>query len=299
MARGGAGLRLRQRAPLQRDASAALFGRPPGALRRPRRSRCAEAGALSVRLPYRPPYDWDAMLGVPRRARDPRRRARRRTDSYRRSIALDGDSGVIGVAPRRRRIADRRHGPLPRDGGPAADHRAHPPGVRSRAPIPARSARISRGIRRWRRWSRRGPACACRAPGTASSSRCARSSASRSRCPAATRAGRQAGRRPTASRCRRRCRRRGPDPLFPAAARIAAAGLSRALGMPRRARRGARPRWPQRGRRRSRDLRARRRPGGGDRASCARCRASANGPRNTSPCASCASPTPSPPPTSA
>src|SRR6202043_3647464 len=39
-----------------------LFGRPPATLRRLRDKAKREAGALSVRLAYRPPYDWDAML---------------------------------------------------------------------------------------------------------------------------------------------------------------------------------------------------------------------------------------------
>ena len=52
-------------------------------------------------------------------------------------------------------------------------------------------------------------------------------------------------------------------------------------------------------RRRSRDLQPRRQSRSRPSPNCARCRASANGPRNTSPCANCASPMPSPPPTSA
>ncbi len=39
-----------------------LFGRPPATLRRARDKTRREAGALSVRLAYRPPYDWDAIL---------------------------------------------------------------------------------------------------------------------------------------------------------------------------------------------------------------------------------------------
>src|SRR5712672_886167 len=39
-----------------------MFGRPPATLRRIRDKSRREAGALSVRLAYRPPYDWDAML---------------------------------------------------------------------------------------------------------------------------------------------------------------------------------------------------------------------------------------------
>jgi AraC family transcriptional regulator, regulatory protein of adaptative response / DNA-3-methyladenine glycosylase II len=39
-----------------------LFGRSPATLRRARDKTRREAGALSVHLAYRPPYDWDAIL---------------------------------------------------------------------------------------------------------------------------------------------------------------------------------------------------------------------------------------------
>src|SRR5580693_1599468 len=39
-----------------------MFGRPPASLRRTRDRIRREAGALSVHLAYRPPYDWDAIL---------------------------------------------------------------------------------------------------------------------------------------------------------------------------------------------------------------------------------------------
>src|SRR4051794_21455858 len=39
-----------------------LFGRPPATLRRARDRIPREAGALSVRLPYRPPHDWGAEV---------------------------------------------------------------------------------------------------------------------------------------------------------------------------------------------------------------------------------------------
>ncbi len=39
-----------------------LFGRPPAMLRHVRDRGKRQAGSLSVRLAYRPPYDWDAML---------------------------------------------------------------------------------------------------------------------------------------------------------------------------------------------------------------------------------------------
>src|SRR5258707_12091192 len=39
-----------------------MFGRSPATLRHFRDRTKREAGALSVRLAYRPPYDWEAML---------------------------------------------------------------------------------------------------------------------------------------------------------------------------------------------------------------------------------------------
>src|SRR3546814_11271730 len=39
-----------------------LFRRPPASLRR-QKSAAAGLGAGVLQLPYRPPYDWDAMLG--------------------------------------------------------------------------------------------------------------------------------------------------------------------------------------------------------------------------------------------
>ena len=75
-----------------------LFGRAPATLRRIRDKTKREAGALSVRLAYRPPYDWDAMLsflaaraipGVEMVA----------GDVYRRTIAIGAYSGVISVTP--------------------------------------------------------------------------------------------------------------------------------------------------------------------------------------------------------
>ena len=79
----------------------ALFQRPPRELRRSKLASAGQAGSegITLRLPYAPPYDWDAMIrflaaraikGI--EAVDDRRR-------YRRSIALDGAQGVISVEP--------------------------------------------------------------------------------------------------------------------------------------------------------------------------------------------------------
>jgi AraC family transcriptional regulator of adaptative response / DNA-3-methyladenine glycosylase II len=39
-----------------------LYDRPPIALRRSNPSRAFTAGALTLKLPYKSPYDWDAIL---------------------------------------------------------------------------------------------------------------------------------------------------------------------------------------------------------------------------------------------
>src|SRR6266508_1405082 len=75
-----------------------LFGRPPAALRRIRDKTRREAGALSVRLPYRPPYDWDAMLSFLSARAIPGVEIVA-GDSYRRTIAIGKNSGVISVEP--------------------------------------------------------------------------------------------------------------------------------------------------------------------------------------------------------
>jgi AraC family transcriptional regulator of adaptative response / DNA-3-methyladenine glycosylase II len=75
-----------------------LFGRPPAALRRSHDKTRREAGALSVRLPYRPPYDWDAMLSFLSARAIPGVEIVA-GDTYRRSIAIGANCGVISVAP--------------------------------------------------------------------------------------------------------------------------------------------------------------------------------------------------------
>jgi AraC family transcriptional regulator of adaptative response / DNA-3-methyladenine glycosylase II len=78
-----------------------LFGRSPATLRRSHdkaRNIHREAGALSVRLAYRPPYDWDAMLAF-LNARAIPGIEMVAGNTYRRSIAIGDNSGVISVAP--------------------------------------------------------------------------------------------------------------------------------------------------------------------------------------------------------
>src|ERR1700676_4875682 len=75
-----------------------LFGRSPATLRRIRDKTKHEAGALSVRLAYRPPYDFDAMLSFLSARAIPGVEAVT-GNIYRRTIAIGGHSGVISVAP--------------------------------------------------------------------------------------------------------------------------------------------------------------------------------------------------------
>jgi len=75
-----------------------LFARPPAALRHLRGKAKRETGFLSVRLAYRPPYDWDAMLAfLAARAIPGLETISGR--SYKRSIAFGGNSGVVKVTP--------------------------------------------------------------------------------------------------------------------------------------------------------------------------------------------------------
>jgi AraC family transcriptional regulator of adaptative response / DNA-3-methyladenine glycosylase II len=75
-----------------------MFGRPPASLRRIRDKTRREAGALSVRLAYRPPYDWDAMLSFLGARAIPGVEIVS-GHIYRRTIAIGGDCGLISVAP--------------------------------------------------------------------------------------------------------------------------------------------------------------------------------------------------------
>jgi AraC family transcriptional regulator, regulatory protein of adaptative response / DNA-3-methyladenine glycosylase II len=75
-----------------------LFGRPPATLRRMRERARHEAGALSVRLSYRPPYDWDAMLSFLSLRAIPGVELVSE-NGYRRSIAIGRHCGMISVAP--------------------------------------------------------------------------------------------------------------------------------------------------------------------------------------------------------
>ncbi len=77
-----------------------LFARPPSALRRgaaPEVSAQGEDG-LSLRLPYRPPYDWDAIIGFLSHRAIPGVEVVT-ADRYARTIALGQDRGLLIVRP--------------------------------------------------------------------------------------------------------------------------------------------------------------------------------------------------------
>jgi AraC family transcriptional regulator of adaptative response / DNA-3-methyladenine glycosylase II len=75
-----------------------MFGRSPATLRHARDRGKREAGELSVRLAYRPPYDWDAMLSFLGARAIPGVETVT-GNTYRRTIAIGGHSGVVSVAP--------------------------------------------------------------------------------------------------------------------------------------------------------------------------------------------------------
>ena len=76
-----------------------LYNRPPSALRRGNAEEVpAHGDALSIRLPYRPPYDWDAMaLFLSRRAIPGVEIVA--PGHYARTIAIGPDRGVLVVRP--------------------------------------------------------------------------------------------------------------------------------------------------------------------------------------------------------
>ncbi|CUJ59503.1 AlkA N-terminal domain-containing protein [Achromobacter sp. 2789STDY5608621] len=78
----------------------ALFGRPPGQLRRSGKPDVSAGpqGEIKLLLRYRPPYDWPAMLAF-LRARAIPGIERVSDDSYTRTIGLDGAQGTVRVEP--------------------------------------------------------------------------------------------------------------------------------------------------------------------------------------------------------
>jgi AraC family transcriptional regulator, regulatory protein of adaptative response / DNA-3-methyladenine glycosylase II len=82
-----------------------LFGRSPATLRRGRDKARHEAGALSVRLAYRPPYDWDAMLSFLKDRAIPGVEIIS-GNIYRRTITIGDNHGLVSVAPADRNRVD-------------------------------------------------------------------------------------------------------------------------------------------------------------------------------------------------
>jgi len=77
-----------------------MYKRPPSALRRSGKAEppAGAAGTVTVKLGYRPPYDWDAILAFLRMRAIPGVEVVSR-DRYARTIAFDGGSGVLVVEP--------------------------------------------------------------------------------------------------------------------------------------------------------------------------------------------------------
>jgi AraC family transcriptional regulator of adaptative response / DNA-3-methyladenine glycosylase II len=82
------------------DTFQALFGRPPTALRRGGRMEVSAGarGEITLKLRYRPPYDWPAMLGF-LRVRAISGVESVEGDVYRRTIGLEGQQGCVIVQP--------------------------------------------------------------------------------------------------------------------------------------------------------------------------------------------------------
>lgn len=156
------------------DVMKAAYGRTPRELRR--KSGNARGSAINLTLPFRPPYNWTLSM---------------------RFLAPRAIPGVEQVTPEFYRrtlpsLVRSRSGQTPEpitwlrvwnsprfansgilSSGCAA--------FSTRTPLSPRSKLIWQRTRAWQRWSRRSRVCAFQAPGTASNSSCAPSSASRSR----------------------------------------------------------------------------------------------------------------------
>lgn len=76
----------------------ALFHRPPASLRRTKRILVPDAAAVTIRLPYRAPYDWAGILDFLRARAIPGIEVVGR-DCYARTITLDSHAGTLQVEP--------------------------------------------------------------------------------------------------------------------------------------------------------------------------------------------------------
>lgn len=75
-----------------------LYGRPPSALRRGAAPEGAPGETVRLMLRYRPPYDWDGLLGFLAQRAIPGVETVV-GDRYARTIALDGAAGTVAVRP--------------------------------------------------------------------------------------------------------------------------------------------------------------------------------------------------------
>jgi AraC family transcriptional regulator of adaptative response / DNA-3-methyladenine glycosylase II len=107
-----------------------LFRRPPSALRRKGVDTSARDG-VTLRLAYRPPYDWSGMLSALSLRATPGTEWIDK-DVWHRSIDLDGKRSSVAVAHLPERNSVLRHDPLPLGEGAAGHRGAGPPRVRSR-----------------------------------------------------------------------------------------------------------------------------------------------------------------------
>ncbi len=74
------------------------YSRTPTQLRRLARRPIEESGSYRFKLSYRPPYDWDALAGFLSARATPGVESVDRS-GYRRTIAINGKTGTIAVAP--------------------------------------------------------------------------------------------------------------------------------------------------------------------------------------------------------
>ena len=224
-----------------------LYRRPPGALRR---KGVAEApvgttDSVAVRLGYRPPYDWSAILAFLRARAIPGIEVVS-SDRYARTIAIGGEHGVVVVEPAegnasRRPFAWQISGACRRSSRAFAVSSISPP-------IRWRLARISARTRYWRRLSQRDRACGSRCLGRIRTRRARHSRAADHRV-RGNAARRQAGLAFGEKLADPAAIDQGLTHVFPTPGRLADADLA-ALGMPK-----ARPTACRRWRRRSSPIR--------------------------------------------
>lgn len=88
------------------------FGRTPGQLRHGRKTVSNQKGAIDLKMSYRPPYDWSAILDFHRRHTVDGIESVE-GNCYQRSIHMHGQSGMMRILPDASRNALRLHLYLP------------------------------------------------------------------------------------------------------------------------------------------------------------------------------------------